>query len=148
MYKAFASSSAMESIAMKAAIVLPILLLQEPSSRSKAKEHSACLDRRMTSWLDGDLYDLVLEGRTIQRRFPKSNKKYRQKHLARSFANLMFEGKTKAAIRLLTEESKGGILRLSDHVDTNKTVRDVLIDKHPPGQPAHPDSLIEAYPCT
>ena len=39
MYKAFVSSSGMESIAIKAAIVLhaPILLLQKPSSKSKAK---------------------------------------------------------------------------------------------------------------
>ena len=35
---------------------------------------------------------------------------------------LMFEGKTKAAIRLLTEEAKGGLLRLSDQVDINRTV--------------------------
>ena len=69
-----------------------------------------------------------------------------QKHLSRSFANLMFEGKTKAAICLLTEEAKGGLLHLSDHVDTNLTVKDVLIDKHPSGQPAHPKSLIEDDP--
>ena len=100
----------------------------------------------MTSWLDGDLYDLVLEGRTIQRRSPTSHQKYNQKRLARSFANLMFEGKTKAVIHLLTEEAKGGMLHLGDHVDTNKTVSDVLIDQQPPSQPAHPDSLIEADP--
>ena len=58
----------------------------------------------------------------------------------------MFEGKTKAAIRLLTEEVKGGVLRLSDHVDTNRTVRDVFIGKHPSGQPTHPNSLIEDDP--
>ena len=46
----------------------------------------------------------------------------------------MFEGKTKAAIRL------------SDQVDINRTVRDVLIDKHPSGQPVHPESLIENDP--
>ena len=40
------------------------------------------------------------------------------KRLARSFANLMFEGKTKAAIHLLMEEAKGRMLRLSDYVDT------------------------------
>ena len=59
---------------------------------------------------------------------------------------LMFEGKTKAAIHLLTEEAKGGLLRLSDQVDINRTVRDVLIDKHLSGQPAHPESLIEDDP--
>lgn len=100
----------------------------------------------MNTWLDGDLSDLLLEGRTIQRRIPKSNPEDSQKRLSRSFANLMFQGKTKAAIRLLTEEVKGGVLRLGDHVDTHKTVRDVLKDKHPPSQPAHPDSVIEDDP--
>ena len=146
LYKAFVSSSAMESIAMKAIIVLPILLLQKPSAKSKAKEHNACLERRLNTWLGGDLSDLLLEGRTIQRRIPKSDSGDCQKCLAHSFANLMFQGKTKAAIRLLTEETKGGVLRLGDHVDAHKTVRDVLRDKHPSSQPAHPDSVIEDDP--
>ena len=136
----------MESIAMKAAVVLPTLLLQKPSSKSKAKEHSACLDVWLSTWLDGNLNDLLLEGRTIQQHIPKSQPEDSQKRLARSFANLMFEGKTKAAIRLLTEEAKSGLLHLSDQVDTNRTVRDVLIDKHPSGHPAHPESLIEDDP--
>ena len=147
LYKAFASRSALECIALKAAVVLPILVLQKPSSKSKAKEHSTCLVRRLSTWQDGDLSDLLWEGRTIQQRIPKPNSKDSQQRLARSFANLMFEGKTKAAIRLLTEDSKGGVLRLSDQVtDTNQTVRDVLINKHPPGQPAHPDSVIDGDP--
>ena len=104
------------------------------------------LDRRLRTWLDGDLNDLLLEGRTIQRHIPKSHPEDSQKCLARSFANLMFEGKTKAAIRLLTEDAKGGVLCLSDHVDTNRTVKDVLIDKHPSGQPAHPESMIKDDP--
>ena len=58
LYKAFASSSAMESIAMKAAIVQPIVL---PSFKSKAKEHRTCLDRRLNTWLNRDLNDLLLE---------------------------------------------------------------------------------------
>ena len=65
LYRAFATSSAMESIAMKATIVLPILLLQKPSRKSKAKDHSACLERRLSKWHGGDLNDLLLEGRTI-----------------------------------------------------------------------------------
>ena len=100
----------------------------------------------MNSWLNGDLNDLLLEGRTIQQRLPKSQPQDSQKRLAHSFANLMFEGKTKAAIRLLTEEAKGGALHLSDHVDTNRTVKDILIDKHLSSQPAHPEFLIEDDP--
>ena len=55
----------------------------------------------------------------------------------------MFQGKTKAAIHLLTEEAKGGVLHLYDHVDTHKTVRDVLTS---PSQQAHPESLITDDP--
>ncbi len=57
------------------------------------------------------LEDLLLEGRTIQQRIPKQNPDISEKNLSRSFANLMFEGNTKAAICLLTEDSKGGVLR-------------------------------------
>ena len=53
----------------------------------------------------------------------------------------MFEGKTKAAIHLLTEEVKGRVFHQHDHVGTNRTVKDVLTDKHPPSQPAHPEPL-------
>ena len=55
LYRAFATGSAMESIAMKAAIVLPILLLQKPFRNSKANKHSACLERRLKTWQNGDL---------------------------------------------------------------------------------------------
>ena len=95
LYKAFVSCSAMESIAMKADIVLPILLLQKPSSKSKAKDHSSCLERRIRSWQDGDLNDLLSEGRTIQRSIPESSLGDSRKHLAHSFDDLMFEGKLK-----------------------------------------------------
>ena len=146
LYRAFATSSAMESIAMKAAIVLPILLLQKPSRKSKAKEHSTCLERRLSTWQDGDLNDLLLEGRTIQRRIPALHPADGCARLARSFANLMFQGKTKSAIRLLTEETKGGVLHLSDIADGQRSVREILVDKHPAGQPVHPEALIQDDP--
>ena len=71
LYQAFASASALESIALKAATVLPILLLQKPQKASKAKEHATCLERRLRSWKEGNLNDLLLEGRAIQGRLPK-----------------------------------------------------------------------------
>ncbi len=60
----------------------------------------------------------------------------------------MFEGNTKAAIRLLTGKFKGRciILRLGDHIDKDHTVRDVLIEKHLPAQPASPDSIYRDDP--
>ena len=50
LFLAFASASSMETVALRAAIVLPILLLQKPHRRSKAKEHVACLERRLRIW--------------------------------------------------------------------------------------------------
>ena len=51
--------------------------------------------------------------------FHKSHHKNEQR-LALPFANLMFEGKTKASIHLLSEQTKGGMLHLEDRVDTTK----------------------------
>ncbi len=56
----------METIALKAPTLMPILLLKKPSPKSKARDHSACLERRLKTWLDGDLQDLLREGRIHQ----------------------------------------------------------------------------------
>lgn len=73
LYSAYGSASALESIALMAAIVLPILLLQKPSRTSKTKQHIALLARRFGLWSNGDLDELVREGRAIQQRLPKNS---------------------------------------------------------------------------
>ena len=49
LYESYGSASAMESIALKAAMVLPALLLQKPHRQSKSREHIKCLDRSHNS---------------------------------------------------------------------------------------------------
>ena len=66
MFNAYAEGSALECVAMKAAMTMPALLLQKPSSRSKAREHILHLERRLKLWSDGKLDDLLHEGRTVQ----------------------------------------------------------------------------------
>ena len=122
LFSAFASASSMESIALRAAIVLPILLLQKPHRKSKAKEHAECLERRLRIWKEGNLNDLVLEGRTIQSCLPKFNSPTAKQNLSRSFANFMFAGKTKAALDLLSQAQKGGVL----HLDQTQTILTLL----------------------
>ena len=46
-------------------MIMPNLLLQKPSKNSKAKDHLTALERRMQSWLKGDLIDLLHEGETV-----------------------------------------------------------------------------------
>lgn len=53
----------------------------------------------------------------------------------------MFQGKVKPAMRLLTRHGRGGKLNLDDLVPVSstsgeqRTVRDILIDKHSTGKP-------------
>ena len=152
LYLAYGSASTLEAVALKAATVLPILLLQKPSKRSKTKDHTKCLGRRLASWSSGDLEELVREGRTLQQRLPRVRSAGANTNLARSFANLMFMGKCKAALDLISNAEKGGILHLNDPADsdsddpTSPTVREVLISKHPPAQPAHPSCILKEEP--
>ena len=61
----------------------------------------------------------------------------------------MFEGKTQAALQLLSDKGKGGFLHLNDGVgspSTLTTVKDVLISKHPDAVRASSDTTISGSP--
>ena len=150
LYQAFVSTSALEGIALKAVIVLPILLLQKPSKASKAKEHATCLERRLRSWKEGNLNELLLEGRTIQSRLIKTSTLKSTQSVARFFSDLMFAGKCKAALDLLSNNSERGILHINDFTDPSMpdspTVREVLVSKHPSGQRAHANCIFQFPP--
>ena len=146
LFNAFASASALESVALMATTVLPILVLQNPHHRSKVKEHITCLKRRLEAWIEGDLKSLVEEGRTIQHRLSKVNPRRADAPLARSFAKLMFKGKTHEALNLLSNNGRGQLLHLNQSVETNNSselsVKEILVSKHPTGQPAALEALL------
>ena len=151
LFLAYAEGSALESIALKAAMTMCALLLQKPNRTSKSKDHVACLERRMTLWRAGDLEDLLQEGQTIQRRLSTSKRTKREEadELKQMFAREMSKGNTKAALRTLSKECRGTVLNLNDIVlssdGTRATVLDILKSKHPPsGGPPDPDTLIDA----
>ena len=132
---AFSEKTALEGIAMKAAMIMPALLLQNPHQRSNSKQHSALLERRLKLWSQGDMESLLNEGRTIQQEVNKKRgKRERQNQdVARSFAKQMMEGKVKAAMRSIENDSSGGQLQLNATACPSNpaTVREVLKEKHP-----------------
>ena len=65
--KQFNSNSDLNSVALKAFMVLPTLILQKPSATSKSKEHCAAIERRLKLWRQGDLDLLLKEVRCIQK---------------------------------------------------------------------------------
>ena len=58
----YGSASALEGIALKAAMVVPSLLLQRPHSNSKSRDHINSLHRRLKLWHEGDIQSLLDEG--------------------------------------------------------------------------------------
>ena len=92
LFQAYVSDSALQSVALKAAMVLPSLVLQKPSKKSK--NHPGLITRRLKLWQDGQLTELLHEGQTIQSRL---NSHPQAQHLAKDrtqqFTKLMCEGK-------------------------------------------------------
>ena len=88
----------MQHIALKAAIVLLAAGLQKPYRKSKAKEHQACLAKRLALWKEGEVDVLLREGRMIQKRLVKS-RKADPPNKAKMFTQLIMEGQIHSALR-------------------------------------------------
>ena len=67
-------------------MTLPSLLLQKPSAKSKAKEHSLHLLRRLEMWKKGHLSLLINETKAIQKRLVSSKKPRSKEETLRIFA--------------------------------------------------------------
>ena len=102
-------------------IVHPALL--EPPAKSKTAEHKVLLKKRIELWRQGNISALMREARTIQRQLARSSRK-QEKDCARTFANLMFEGKVSSAVRMLCDNDNKGILEMSTET------MDQLLKKH------------------
>ena len=140
LFNAFGEGTALESIALKAAMLLPILVLQKPNKTSKAKDHIKLLERRLTQWSNGEFMDLMDECRSIQHRckWVKSSSSTKEQ-LARSFSNLMMMGRVKSALRLLSNaDTDVKPLSPNSTLPSGESVYDTLKLKHPPGQHATP----------
>ncbi len=144
LFEAYATESAIETFAIKAAMTMPTLLLQKPHSKSKSKDHITCLRRRLTLWENGDIAELLKEGKAIQNHVRTSSRrtdKINEARMARTFSKLMMEGKVRSAFRLLAKGGQSGILTLNQ-VSTGKTVKDILEEKHPDANPTHGEAIL------
>ena len=129
------NGSESQHIALKAAFVLVAVCLQKPSQKSKTKDHKECLTRRVALWKNGDIDQLIREGRMIQQRIGRS-RKIEPPNKAKIFAKLVMEGQINAALRYLSDNDSKGVLPLSDDV------MEQLQEKHPEPQEARLGSLL------
>ena len=147
----YGSKSPMEKIAISAAMIIPHLLLQKPHAKSKTRDHVSCLERRLNIWKNGNIESLMQEGRAIQMRLRNADHRSRA-NTSRAFAHLMFCGRTKAALKLITEDKGGGPLSPHSLVEPPTgqadkwTVLDELRSKHPEGKPASQNCIVDGSP--
>ena len=66
-------NTALSTTAFKAIMIMPILLLQKPSKKSKAKDDLKALKRRLDLWHEGNVMELFRECETIQNLLTSSN---------------------------------------------------------------------------
>ena len=133
LFRSFAENTALEPVSMYAAMTMPQLLLQKPTPNSRCKENGAHLERRLGLWKSGNFAALVEESRAIQYRLSNQNRRMNQDHdnVALTFSKLMFQGRTRAALRLLDKSDSKGLLSLDSESIGGKTVRGILKEKQP-----------------
>ena len=113
-------------------MIMPALLLQKPSQRSKSKDHTRKLTERLQHWKNGDFVSLVKEAQDIQGRLV--NRRHTPEEMHKIFSRLMLQGKVSAALRWVTNKS-GALL------ESTPEVIDLLKTKHP--DPAKECSLLD-----
>ena len=97
----------MKSITLKATVVLPHLVLQQPS-RSLRSRNSAYIKRRLALGSEGRLMDLLCEGKAILAHLPKIKSKKHPNASSMYFAEKMYQGKVKVELECLKWKEKGG----------------------------------------
>ena len=131
----FNNDTPFQSIALKVYMTVSSLLLQKPSRKSKAKQHSAKLSQRLTLWKEGKIDILLCEGKAIQRQFQQKPRS--KEEITKIFSRLMLQGKVIATLKFFESEAQAGeILSLND-----ETLQG-LYAKHPSPKDIKPFSLL------
>ena len=111
------------------------------------------MERRLALWHAGDFSALIKEGKCIQDHLQSAIHKTGHSNVARDFDRLMSMGKISAAVELLSADARGGVLSLDSQIPCGldeagypltQSVKDILIDKHPPARMAVPESLLSS----
>ena len=97
------NESPLKDIAFKAIMVLPGLLQQKPSRKSKSKDHLKSLENRMKLWHAGEIMKLLKEAETIQKDLRASNTPSTIAEISKKFTREMRKGNVNSATNLLAD---------------------------------------------
>ena len=123
-------------------MILPHLTL----SRTKNTDgglNNKTIKRRLRTWHSCNFSESFCEAKAIQMRMNSRNKK--QHSDVKMFNDFMSRGKISNAIRVLSDEHKGGALAPTDLTDC-RAVLEILRDKYSEGQPLEPNFIESQHP--
>ena len=118
-------------------MAIPFLLLQKPSFKSKSRDNSDCLTRRLSLLEKGDFDAIVRESRTIQSELCQNFVYPQPQYLPKTFAKHMLQGKVNENLRRFDEEAWNGVLPLDQNIlmdlkskhPTSKDTDDIVVLK-------------------
>ena len=131
------NNTCFQGISLKVMAVLPSLMLQKPSARSKASEHSKLLQQRLQLWNEGKVMEILKETLMIQAKIQSSKKVKTRDDITRIFSKLMLEGKVGAALKFLEDQSENAVLSSTEEVVEKLRVL------HPEPSKILPNTLLE-----
>ena len=131
------NKSAKRSYALKALMIMPAILLQRTSKKTKSSDNKKTLERRLQLWENDKIGELLNECRTLQNRLPESQSGLANDELTKRFTNLMLQGNVRQAVRLLERDASNGVLPL------NQSTLNDLRQKHPEGQQINEEMILQ-----
>ena len=90
----------LKDVKYKAIMVMPSLLLQKPSRKSKPKDHLKSLENRLKLWHAGKIIELLKEAQTIPKDLKVSNTPSAIAKIFKNFTREMGKGNINSAIKL------------------------------------------------
>ena len=82
----------------------------ETFKNSKAKDHLKALERRLESWISGDLLELLKEAETIQKSLRSKKTSTNIAEISKTFSQEMKKANFNSAMKILTDNMKNNIL--------------------------------------
>ena len=116
-------------------MVMPNLLLQKPSQKSKSNGHLRALEQRLELWESVEVMELLKERHTIQNNIKATNKTISINENSKRITREMRKGNIHNAMKLLTNNMKNGVLPL------NKKALEQLKHKHPQRRDVNPEIM-------
>ena len=121
----FTTESKWTRLALSMLHIFIPLMLQKPSAKSKARDHTKYLDKRLKLWNQGDFDSLLSEIREIQKKLRRSQDKKKETR-EKAFYRLMLLGKVGQAMKFVnSEDDTRGVHSLTEDI------KRLLQEKHP-----------------